>query len=118
MSKQTDKLLQAEEILEYYDGPVVFTARDQSGIGYICTWMDTDATHSHYICAAVSGLLLNDFLLGKCDLSSLYDPHPNEQLFSLKTNLESAGLVAKSCTRSYFDARLLPRPGYFVAPKP
>lgn len=60
-----------DKILDYYDEPQLFIARDMFGTQYICL-LYADEGKSRYTAIKISNGRLSDFLAGKVDLRRLF----------------------------------------------
>lgn len=82
------------KILEYYDGPLIFTAKDGLDNDYIFTWAWTEEKPNEYYGIPVSKKLMADFEARKINLNIMY---------------ENAGiyyLTVTSDDKVYFEAEL------------
>lgn len=69
--------LRLDKILDYYDKPQLFVARDKFDAQYLCLLYDDTNTPS-YTAVKISASRLEDFLSGKVDLRQLFTAPENK----------------------------------------
>lgn len=67
-------ILRIEKVLDFYDVPQLFLARDKFEAQYICLLYE-DSPVCKYAAIRISGKRINDFLSGKIDLRTIFE-HP------------------------------------------
>ena len=65
------KTVKLTEVLDYYDGIQIFTARDPIGGHYVCDMIDTVGDFDRYAVVGVRPERLADFRAGRADLRTL-----------------------------------------------
>ncbi|MDR3401764.1 MAG: hypothetical protein P4L99_04620 [Chthoniobacter sp.] len=116
MSKEFSKTLSQVKVLEYCDGPLLFTALDLIGTRYVCVFLETKETGSEYLCIPVSHARLNSFLNGHRDLRSLFDEPEVSEIYKVVTNRDdSETLTATPIGSEEVNEDMLPTSGYFVS---
>ena len=65
------------EVLEYYDGIQMFSARDTIGVRYLCDMIDSAGNFDRYAVADVCPKRLDDFRAGRVDLGTLLLESPS-----------------------------------------
>ncbi|MBF0457427.1 MAG: hypothetical protein HQK99_05990 [Nitrospirae bacterium] len=73
-------------ILDYYDGPILITVVDAVDTIYICELNDRGSEFDEYYCVAISRNKLERFYLGQIDLRSIYLEPEINQYFILKVD--------------------------------
>lgn len=99
-------------ILEYYDGPQLFVAEDETCVKYICLLYDVEENGNQKVLGvAVSSGKLNDFIEGHTDLLDIFTfPETENSLFNILMNKKD--IYAEPCS-SMPDSSMLPEKGYF-----
>ena len=69
------------EVLEYYDGILLFTAQDPIGGNYICEAIDTVGDYDRYAVVGVRPERLEDFRAGRVDLRTLMLEAPDGEWY-------------------------------------
>ena len=72
------KTVKLTEILEYYDGILLFAACDPIGGNYLCQAIDTVGDHDRYVVVGVRPERMVDFRAGHVDLRMLMLESPAE----------------------------------------
>ena len=75
------KTVKLTEILEYYDGILLFAACDPIGGNYLCEAIDTVGDHDRYAVVGVSPEGLADFRAGRVDLRTLMLESPGGEWY-------------------------------------
>ncbi|MCH3970855.1 MAG: hypothetical protein LKE47_10880 [Prevotella sp.] len=75
--------LRIDKILDYYEEPQLFIARDMFDAQYICLLYDDDEA-PRYTAVKISNAKLTDFLTGKVDLRQLFvSPEMKEEYYEV-----------------------------------
>lgn len=77
-----------DEILEWHDGPSLFTGNDRAGRRYIAVQVAATLTVTSWLCAAISHLALRCVRTGRADLRDAfrYTPTGYVELLSVDRN--------------------------------
>lgn len=109
-----EKLI-VDRILDYYDVPQLFTARDTFDALYLCLLYD-DTLSCRYTGIRISGPRLNDFLTNKVDLRQIYlDPEITGEYFDVV--YENNVLYKKRLSENSLPEEKLPSEGYNYSDK-
>lgn len=105
-------ILRLDKILDYYDEPQLFVARDKFDALYICLLYD-DATAYRYTAVKISNIRLNGFLSGKEDLRAIFvNPENIGEYFDVV--YDKGNYVATSLNASTISEERLPSEGYTI----
>lgn len=103
-------ILRLDKILDYYDEPQLFIARDKFDAQYICLLYD-DETAYRYTAVKISGNRLNDFLSGKEDLRNIFvNPENKGEYFDVV--FDKGSYVSSPLKESTISENRLPLEGY------
>ncbi len=103
------------EVLDFANGPLLFTAQDAGESTYVCAFLQNTDEGTQYLCTQVAGGRLNTFLHGNMDLRSLIERAPLKQYFLLlTTDDENIPLMAEPVALDSIAPELLPAENYFV----
>ena len=81
-----DALIRIEKILDFYDVPQLFTARDNFDTLYLCL-LYTDVPECRYTGIRISSKRLSEFLAGKTDLREIMlHPESDGEYFEIAMN--------------------------------
>jgi hypothetical protein len=117
MSNDFFKVLKVSAVLDYQDGPLIFTAEDAVGTRFLCSFLQTSEFGTEYLCVPVSLGRLNSFLKGTKDLRFIYEHAESQDFYKLiTTQEEDAELKAKQISFDEINHNLLPDDGYFYDP--
>ena len=114
------KTVKLTEILDYYDGIQLFTARDPIGGHYVCDMIDTVGDFDRYLVVGVRPERLEDFRTGKVDLRTLLLESPDGEWYITVAD----GTIADPLTlvpqqEPLAETEYLPEEGFFLeAPTP
>ena len=75
------KTVKITEILDYYDGILVFVAQDPIGGQYVASLVERDSENDRYLVVGANPERLNDLLNGKVDLRTLLLEMPEGQWY-------------------------------------
>ncbi len=99
------------EILEFYDVPQLFVAKDAINTSYLCLTYDIDDTGVlHCLGASISIEKLNDFLTGHLDLRGVYT-NPELYLYSIIVDGDTVEIVDVLDRPENY---MLPEVGYYI----
>lgn len=101
-------------VLDYYDGPLLFTAKDALWNWYLSVFLETTEAGSEYVRVRVSEERLNEFMVGHRDLKSMYSHPEADEFYTLITNTADEFLEAKPVESRDLKTHLLPRSGYYI----
>lgn len=102
--------LRLDKILDFYDEPQLFMARDKFDAQYICLLYD-DADAPTYTAVRISNERLADFLAGKTDFRKLFtDPEVKGEYYDVSYN-NNRLVIAPLDIKSLPEDRL-PQDGY------
>src|SRR6266478_990532 len=117
MSNAFSKTLSVVSVIEYHDGPLLFTAEDPIGTRYICAFLETKPTGTEYLCVPLSPARFNSFLNGARDLRSLFEEPEIAEFYKIVTLADDAQwLIATPLEMGSVQRDLFPAAGYFVPP--
>ena len=108
------KLLTVARVVDYYDGPLIFTAVDAIGTRYLCAFLQQKEEGTEYLAVPVSLGRLNSFLKGTLDLRSVFLEPEVEEYFLILTTSTSDTVEAVPVDLSSIRENLLPAAGYFA----
>lgn len=106
--------LVVEDVWDYYDGPILFTAVDASESRYICAFLNNQEDSTRFLCSRIGPTRLRKFLAGGIDLREAMMEAPMRHLLILETTNEDKPLLGKQTDLSEVDESLLPAEGYFL----
>ncbi len=111
------KTIRLTEILLYYDGILVFAARDPIGGHYVGDMIDKVGVHDRYAVVGVSPERLEDFRAGRVDLRTLLLEAPGGEWYIVMPEGEVAdpqALLPQSTPLA--ESGCLPEAGFFLSP--
>ena len=100
------KLLNISEILFYYDLPMIFLAKDNVGIDYLCMLVNNE--DQTYISTSISQNRLTSFINGVTDLLDIFvNPETNEWFYfqRISENIEAMRWQEKTLPDDYLPER-------------
>ena len=106
------KNLEVEKILEYYDVPQLFTARDDDGCRYICLLYSHPNGEMDIVGVGVSTVKLMKFLGGEIDLLSMF-LNPEDGYHIVDVNTWYYGRHFALERKEPLEDYMLPDEGYF-----
>lgn len=102
--------LKIDKILDFYDVPQLFIAKDKFGAQYICLLYD-DTTACKYTAVKISGERLRSFLEGKTELRDIYvRPENKNEYYEVVFN--DNRFIATPLADSCLSEDRLPDAGY------
>lgn len=102
--------LRIDKILDYYDEPQLFIARDMFDAQYICL-LYADDEKPRYTAVKISNAKLTDFLRGKIDLRQVFvSPEVNGEYYEVINNGDHLSITPLNGTN--LQEERLPEPGY------
>lgn len=110
----SERELEVKTVLEYCDGPLLFTAEDAAESTYLCAYLRTSISGTEYLCTRVGASIARRFISGGEDLRTSILEAPLAEHFLLTTTEEDVPLMAYPININSIDQSLLPAPGYFV----
>ena len=115
MAIELEKRISVGTVIDYYDGPLIFTAYDKVGTAFLCTFLENSGDGTEYLCVPISGRRLESFLKGNEDLRSVYTSPETEDYYKLvATDNEESELKATLIDFDSIPQSLLPAEGYTV----
>lgn len=107
----TQSILHIEKIIEYYDAPQLFLARDRFDTQYLCLLYD-DTPRCKYTAIRISNDRCNDYYLGKTDLRTLFlEPEFRDEYFDVHSSDE--GYLLDETPRPSITEDRLPAEGFY-----
>ena len=104
--------LRIDKILDYYDEPQLFIARDMFDAQYICL-LYADDEKPKYTAVKISNTKLTDFLRGKIDLRQVFvSPEVNGEYYEVFNNGDHLSITPLECATLPEDR--LPDSGYML----
>ena len=104
--------LTIDKILDYYDEPQLFIARDMFDAQYICL-LYADDEKPKYTAVKISNAKLTDFLSGKVDLRQLFvSPEMKGEYYEVVGNDDHLSITLLECATLPEDR--LPDSGYML----
>ena len=104
--------LRIDKILDYYDEPQLFIARDMFDAQYICL-LYADDEKPKYTAVKISNAKLTDFLSGKVDLRQLFvSPEMKGEYYEVVGNDDHLSITLLECATLPEDR--LPDSGYML----
>jgi hypothetical protein len=102
--------LRIDKILDYYDEPQLFIARDMFDAQYICL-LYADEEKPKYTAVKISNAKLTDFLFGKVDLRQVFvSPEVKGEYYDVINNGDNLIITPLECISLPEDR--LPEAGY------
>ncbi len=113
------KTVKLTEILEYYDGILIFAACDPIGGNYLCESIDTVGDHDRYAVVGVSPQKLAEFRAGRVDLRTVMLEAPGgEWYITVSDRTIEDPLVLEPQHELLSETDYLPSgDGYFLRPE-
>ena len=112
------KTVKLAEILEYYDGILLFTACDPIGGNYLCEAIDTVGNHERYAVVGVRPERMADFRAGRVDLRTLMLESPGgEWYITVADGGMDDPLALEPQHVPLTETGYLPGEGYFCGPE-
>ena len=112
------KTVKLAEILEYYDGILLFAAQDPIGGNYLCEAIDTVGDFDRYAVVGVRPERLEDFRAGDVDLRTLMLEAPEgEWYITIADGTTEDPLKLEAQLVPLTETEYLPGEGYFLGPK-
>ena len=112
------KTVKLAEVLEYYDGILLFTAQDPIGGNYICEAVDTVGDFDRYAVVGVRPERLEDFRAGRVDLRTLMLEAPEgEWYITIADGTTDDPLKLEPQHVPLTETEYLPGEGYFWGPE-
>ena len=112
------KTVKLAEILEYYDGILLFTAQDPIGGNYLCEAIDTVGDFDRYAVVGVRPERLEDFRAGRVDLRTLMLEAPEDEWYiTIADGTTDDPLKLEAQDGPLAETEYLPGEGYFWGPK-
>ena len=109
------KIVRHAKTLIYYDGPVLFEARDPHGGRYLGMAMDTKSESEQYAVFGVSPERLRLFINGALDLLDLITGRKNQTWYvGVHHNGDSGAFQLTKQATPLLDTEHLPDPGLFL----
>ena len=102
--------LKMDEILDYMDGPIIFSALDEEHHYYICSFATSTKENTTFLCTLGIPEVTSNLTNGEIDLLEFIQ-HQDSTHFSL--TFPNDDDMAKSITREEIKG-WLPLPGYYV----
>ncbi len=115
MSIAIKKQLVVGTVIDYYDGPLLFTAFDKVGTPFLCTHAKYLESGSQYIAVPISRTRLDSFLNAKVDLRSVYTLPETDDFYTIETSADLEELSAVWTDRASIEDKFLPAAGYYVS---
>lgn len=107
-------LLKIDQILEYYDAPQLFVARDAYDTLYLCLLYD-DETSYRYTAIRISQERLRAFTQGACDLRRIFvSPEQMGEYFDVTCEEGNYKLIPSAL--HVLPEERIPEEGYTLAP--
>ena len=119
MAKGNSKMITVKsgEILDYYDGPLVFEATDAAGNHYIASAIPPQDGLARYAVTAARPERLRKLREGRLGLRTLMLEAPDGAWYITSTNSDPGEyLTLKRQEGNIEDADVLPLPGYTMEP--
>lgn len=111
-------MVKLTEVLEYYDGILLFTAQDPIGGNYICEAIDTVGDFDRYAVVGVRPERLEDFRAGRVDLRTLMLEAPEgEWYITVDDGGTDDPLMLEPQHVPLTETGYLPKEGYFWGPE-
>ena len=112
------KMVKLTEVLEYYDGILLFTAQDPIGGNYLCEAIDTVGDFDRYAVVGVRPERLADFRAGEVDLRTLMLEAPDgEWYITIADGTTDDPLKLEPQDAPLAETEYLPGEGYFWGPE-
>jgi hypothetical protein len=83
--------LKLNEILVYYDFPILFSATDESDNNFICSFVEETTSHIRYICTNISKSELKELENNVIDIRPIFIN--SDKIFNLLLNSESQEIM-------------------------
>ena len=111
------KTVKSGEILDYYDGPLVFEATDEAGNHYIASAIPSRDELDRYAVTAARPERLRELREGRLGLRTLMLEAPDSAWYLTSTNSDPGEyLTLERQEGNIEDADALPLPGYTMEP--
>ena len=112
------KTVKLAEVLDYYDGILLFTAQDPIGGNYLCEAIDTVGDFDRYAVVGVRPERLEDFRAGRADLRTLMLEAPDgEWYITIADGTTEDPLKLEPQQVPLTETGYLPKEGYFWGPE-
>ena len=112
------KTVKLTEVLDYYDGILLFTARDPIGGNYLCEAIDTVGDFDRYAVVGVRPERLAEFRAGDVDLRTLMLEAPDgEWYITIADGTTEDPLTLEPQRVPLTETGYLPKEGYFWGPE-
>lgn len=108
--------LTMERVLDYYDQPQLFVARDSFNTLYLCLLFD-DQPAAQYTAIRISDTRLKAFVKGSLDLRAIYE-HPEVAGEYFDVTFSENVYLIRPANFSYMTEDRLPAEGYTISSQP
>lgn len=104
--------LTLQQILDFYDVPQLFVAKDMMNVNYLCV-LFCQQDGFHYLGVQLTELRLSSFCSGQVDLRKLYEqPEQDNTLYEVLVEKEQIHAV-RLLSQEQLTEDMLPAPGYY-----
>lgn len=111
------KTVKSGEILDYYDGPLVFEAADAAGNHYIASAIPPQDGLDRFVVTTARPERLHELREGRLDLRTLLLEAPDDAWYITSMNSDPGEcLTLVRQEGNIEDADVLPGPGYTLSP--
>lgn len=105
------KTLNPDNVLVFYDEPIVFTAKDNGEASYLCMLISTE--DNSYVAIRVTNKNISDFTSSRVDLRSLFlNPVMGNEYFLISASDQNNLIITD--TMVSIEESMLPEPGFYI----